>query len=106
MQTEVGEGQYGTPKLVVTADDDAAFTIVRVDFNGREKEVGCDLPGFATNPETSGSIGASEAAQGTPFPTTLKRGDTADFYSVCGKILTADIYTNRGGKHFKFNPNE
>jgi hypothetical protein len=85
--------------MTITGDDDNAFIIQRVVINGRENERGCDFPKFAPDPNDADYRGA------TPLPATLKRGDQAAFASICGEILSVDIYTDRGKSQFKFTQN-
>jgi hypothetical protein len=91
--------------LSVTGDDDQPFTIQRIVFNGRPNEKGCDLPDSPVDPSQMANTaeGELQALAGSKLPVSLKRGDTAAFFSVCGSaILSADIYTDRGAAHFTF----
>jgi len=103
MRVSVDASAYGQ-KLVLLANDDNAFTIQRVVFNGRENETGCDLPKHAGDPQSTdlSNPGASmQTLTGTQLPARVRRGDEASFLSGCGAILSVDIYTDRGTSHLK-----
>jgi hypothetical protein len=98
-------------RMIVTGDDDQPFTINRIIYNGRASETGCDYPDFA--PKIPAELQALpeaqlKALQGVmpelegPFAKTLKRGQQANYYSSCGKILTVEIQTDRGTSRFTF----
>jgi hypothetical protein len=97
------ETRYGQA-LVLTADDDAPFTMERLVFNGRENEKNCDLPKYGLSAEStdmSNEAASMQSAYGTQLPAKMKRGDRAVFFSGCGAVRTLDIYTDQGVKHMK-----
>ena len=80
--------------LNITANDDSPFTVQRVVINGRKNETGCDI----VHTDDVSELGA------TILTTPLKRGDVMQVLVSCGeKVLSADIYTNRGVASFKFD---
>ena len=95
------------PEMTVTGDDDQPFTITRIIFNGRASEVGCDYPDYSP-PNTpakklsSDPLTAIQQMQ-LPFASTFKRGEQQTYLPRCGKILSAEIHTDRGTVTYKFD---
>jgi hypothetical protein len=90
IRAELITGQFGEFVQLV-GDDSKPFTVQRVVINGRAGDPGCD---------------SSKTNLGEPplLPATLKRGDISLYSGLCGRrVLTADIFTDRGNVTFKFH---